>query len=364
MSATRYHTLDHWRGLAALWVVFFHACALWERPAAFPFTALHDFGRLGWFGVHLFFVISGYCLAECGARAITNKQSVPVFLLDRGCRIYPAYWAALLIAFALALAATPFNHQPVFTAADAVGALPAGYGQVIADAALIAPWASLQPYLLVSWTLTSEIAFYVLIALGIGLIRQVQRPAIALLAGVFIALAQASHLLALPGTVLDLWPEFVCGLLAWVAVHSSRAKTSVTLLATAGIGTLGLLGFILGSPSGTLPFAAAFALLLLVLKRHDESIARLRMLRFAGFLGALSYSLYLVHVPIISPAQNLLHRLLPDAGRAFWIPLLLTALAVIPAWLFYLKIEQPLESWRRRRFRPRIDSTTNPAPGN
>src|SRR5438270_12515855 len=73
--APRYQTLDHWRGLACLMIVLFHASiyvvpshdisaphdvvALQSRASSFTLGAIHC---LGW-GVPIFLVISGPCIA-------------------------------------------------------------------------------------------------------------------------------------------------------------------------------------------------------------------------------------------------------------------------------------------------------------
>jgi peptidoglycan/LPS O-acetylase OafA/YrhL len=48
-------------------------------PETQPLRWLHKFADLGWFGVHLFFVISGYCLAERAARSLSRGEGVPSF---------------------------------------------------------------------------------------------------------------------------------------------------------------------------------------------------------------------------------------------------------------------------------------------
>jgi peptidoglycan/LPS O-acetylase OafA/YrhL len=343
----RYHTLDHWRGFAALWVVWFHASALWIRPD-FPLTGLlHDFAKLGWTGVHIFFVISGYCVAERAARALGTGETAGAFLLDRARRIYPAYLAALILAILLAVMATPFNHRPVFD-----DALPGKPVQIILDAALLAPLTGHPPYLLVSWSLSCEIAFYVIVALGLAL-PGLHRGVVALILGFVLAVAQAAGLCDLPTFLLDLWPEFMCGILAWCTLQCGRCR----FLALAGIAALGALGCIHPSPTGMLPASAAFSILLIAMKPIDQRLAGLRFITWLARLGAISYSLYLVHVPFISPAQNLLHRFMPaDAPHQIWIPLALTVFALPPAWLFYRWVEKPLDQWRRSRQRRNLDS--------
>jgi peptidoglycan/LPS O-acetylase OafA/YrhL len=336
-------------------VVWFHTTAKWDRPLDPFFGWFHDLARIGWVGVDIFFVISGYCVAERAARSLRTREGAGPFILDRARRIYPAYWATLLLAMILATAATPFNGLPL------ASALPPNLLFTLIDAALLAPCLDTPAYLLVSWTLTCEMAFYALIALGLALMPFVRNATALVITGFAFAASQAVGWIDLPGRTLDLWPEFFCGLLVWQALRWERSAKSLT--AIAGIVILGLLGCIHFSPTNMLPWAACFSLLLLVLKKFDDVLARTRAFAFLGWVGVFSYSLYLIHVPFISPGMNLLHRLMPDsAPHQAWIPVALTALSLIPAWLFYRWVETPFEQWRRRRARRALDSAATVHP--
>ncbi len=355
---SRYVSLDHWRGIAALWVLGFHASYRWITPATGPLGWLHQFADLGWFGVHLFFVISGYCLAERAARNLSHDEGVLSFVRDRACRIFPLYWVVLVLSLALAAVATPFNHLPLFMTSDGSGALPGSAWVYIREAALLSPWCNETPYVLISWTLTSELAFYLLVAVGLGLIRVVRRPAIPLMIGFVLAAAQASRLLEFRVHVLEGWPEFICGMLVWLVLRPDVAN-NIRGAACSGIVALGTLGFI--NHLHILSGAAGFALLLILLKRVDGRLARMPLLRVLGMIGVFSYSLYLIHLPIISPMQNLLHRLLTAPDHRAWIPVVLGTVAVLSAWVLYRWVERPLESWRRHS-RLAIDSPVVTVP--
>src|SRR5882724_4325160 len=94
-AGNRYLTLDHWRGLAALSVASFHAISPW-RTGPHPAGAdwLVAVMGQGWKGVHLFFVISGYCIGLLALREIRGRRLPGTFLANRFLRIFPPYWAA------------------------------------------------------------------------------------------------------------------------------------------------------------------------------------------------------------------------------------------------------------------------------
>jgi peptidoglycan/LPS O-acetylase OafA/YrhL len=353
MQQTPYSSLNHWRGLAACWVVLFHASNKWNAPESWPLTWLHAVASFGWFGVHLFFVISGYCIAERAARSLEKNEPVWRFLIDRGLRIFPTYWAALAVAIALAIVATVFNHQPLVATSEAHGALPIDTKDWLVQLSLIAPWIQARGYLLVAWTLTCEVSFYVVVAAGLALARSTRIPFLALSIGCLAAVAQSAAILNIPGMVLDLWPEFMSGLLVWQAIHWRPIDPKRSLAAILVIVAIMLSAALFASPGSTLSTSCSFALLLILLHRFDHRLANWKPIRPLGFVGIFSYSLYLIHVPLISPLNNLLHRIMPSAGDYAAAPLVLTLLSLPVAWCFYRFIEAPLEQWRHSLRTPR-----------
>ena len=63
------------------------------------------------------------------------------------------------------------------------------------------------------------------------------------------------------------------------------------------------------------------------------------------FLGQISYSLYLVHVPIGMRAINLGTRFAASYPAKLLLLLFAFALSVIAAYLFYLLVEKPAQTW-------------------
>jgi peptidoglycan/LPS O-acetylase OafA/YrhL len=64
----------------------------------------------------------------------------------------------------------------------------------------------------------------------------------------------------------------------------------------------------------------------------------------------MSYSLYLIHVPVASPINNLLARFIPAHSPVYLVSILLAIVAsVVAAALFFAYVETPVENWRRSR---------------
>lgn len=341
-AGSRYLTLDHWRGFASLWVLLFHSNR--GTPGLTP-DWLGDFVSRGWLGVQVFFVVSGYCIAERVARESQRSGSVTGFLRDRFLRIYPPYWMALLCLLVLNVAAALVKGLPLSTPA----VLPAGALNWLAAGAAVEPWLGQATFLLVAWTLTYELGFYLCAAIGLTLAQRTSRPwlmpawwTLLLVVGLVPALTAWLPL-------LSLWPHFALGGLVWLAWH--RAGTAVRRLA-AGTAAIALVWVAswwqpldIAQP---LRFGCGCAWLLLVLRRWDASLAAFAPLRWLGWVGGFSYSLYLIHAPIVGKLGNLLERV-PLLARQPLLLLLLSSLVAIPcAWLFYRLIELRSEAFRHR----------------
>ena len=88
--------IDALRGVAALAVVLFHYTTRFVElyaPAATPSFAV----PLGHYGVNLFFIISGFVIFMTLARTQRSMD----FVVSRFSRLFPAYWAAIAITYAI-----------------------------------------------------------------------------------------------------------------------------------------------------------------------------------------------------------------------------------------------------------------------
>jgi peptidoglycan/LPS O-acetylase OafA/YrhL len=139
--------LDALRGFAALCVVFDHGSTLLLRPVR---DFLYQWLNLGQFGVFVFFLVSGYIIPA----SLERKGSVPRFWTGRLFRLYPMY----VVALGLAIVAYLTRHGTIR------GAEHHPLQSVLA-------WLLMLPNLLtgpnvpnVTWTLSYEMVFYLLLA--------------------------------------------------------------------------------------------------------------------------------------------------------------------------------------------------------
>jgi exopolysaccharide production protein ExoZ len=317
---------------------------------------LGEFVRFGWLGVPVFFVISGYCIAERTAREGRAGGGGGRFLLDRLLRIYPPYWAALLLLVILNVSAAWWKG----TSLNAPFVLPAGPGGWLRAVLCVEPWFGFATFHLVAWTLAYEVGFYFCAAGGLVAHRLIPRPWLMplwwglLLVGGLVPASAAWF------PLLKLWPQFALGGMVWLAWQGDRSVGSRLTIGTIAVAVVALaVGWQtgeIGRPLSSwqpadvglsLVAACACAWLLLVLRCWDGPLAAAPGLRWLGWIGTFSYSLYLVHAPVVSKlARGLEH--LPVAGAHRDAVIVLACVGTLPcAWLFYRAVELRSESFRR-----------------
>ena len=95
-SSTRLHGLDHLRAIAILLVMIFH------YGSSIP-AFLEPIRTIGWTGVDLFFVLSGYLIGYQLLKEYQREQQINFkqFYIKRFFRIIPAYISVLILYFSL-----------------------------------------------------------------------------------------------------------------------------------------------------------------------------------------------------------------------------------------------------------------------
>ena len=301
----RNHTVDALRAFAALWVCLFH------------FTVATGVGAYGYLGVTIFFVISGFIVPYSMVRGGYTIAAWPTFMLKRLARLEPPYLASLALILALGAFDMFRGFPQEWTAAQIAGHL--GY----ANAFLGLPWLN-GPY----WSLAVEFQFYILMGLALPLLMRASTPARRLAC---LALASCVPLL-LPGrsnaTLLPFLPVFAAGTLTFLFATNliGRKSYCAALAVLAGI-------LIKTSDTGTALATTGTAIVIVTVR-----IPRVAPI---AWLGAISYSLYLLHVPIGYRLMHMIRRL--SDGEVGPTLLIVAALAasIAGAALLHRFVEQP-----------------------
>lgn len=137
--------LDFLRAFAALWVFVFHFMEI--VPEALKPSLVSFYVIVGWNGVDLFFVLSGFLIGSILCRSDENVKS---FVIRRFFRIYPAYLLVVALCLFINKPYLLDNTMLLLSHLFLFNNLIQGYGGAING---------------VLWTLGAEFQFYIMAAL-------------------------------------------------------------------------------------------------------------------------------------------------------------------------------------------------------
>lgn len=348
--------LDGLRGLAALYVVLFH-CWLYAFPG-YPNSSaprVLDVLMFGRIAVVFFLVLSGFSLAISPARHGWRSGGVVQFLRRRAWRILPPYWAALALSLVISLFVVPASHYgPPNTSSLLV------YGLVLQDV-FFAPTPNGA-----FWSIGVEAELYLLFPL----VLLVRRRFSAAAAVACVTLPVIVRGLLAPGSNPvegDNWlaphlaPVFVAGVVgAGIVVASERVRRLPWgwFAVLAALPVLAL-GFIQGSVWTVrhyfwidLAIAPAMTMLIAAVATGQPAwLVRLLTARPLQRLGDSSYSLYLIHLPIVLVVIRRVapHFVAPGLHTFCFTLLVGLPVSLLTAWLFSRIFELPFKrnrSWK------------------
>jgi peptidoglycan/LPS O-acetylase OafA/YrhL len=345
--------LDGLRGLAALYVLVFHCWLLtFHGFPANPGPAWLGWLLYGHLAVVFFLVLSGFSLALSSAGKGWQLGGVARFARRRAWRIVPPYWAALAFSLVMAWAVMPQPHSGPPTGRSIVV-----YGLLLQDAA-VAPTPNGA-----FWSIAVEAELYLVFPILLILRRRL--GAAVVLAAVFVPVA-AMGLLApdvspvdkLSGVTPQLAPLFTAGLIAaGVSVAGERVQRLpwqwLAALCAAPVVVLMLLKGSVWTVQHyfwiDLAVSPAIAMLLAAVSTgRPAALVRLLASRPVRGLGRFSYSLYLIHLPIVLVVSHKLVTPHVASGMpAFWATLAVAApVSLATARLFAAVFEIPFQRYR------------------
>lgn len=357
--AKRLESVDGLRGLACLIVLLFHCCAYFGKSAwpAVNIGSLHvtqaRIFAYGYGGVDLFFVLSGFCLAY----PIMSRMDRPVdwkqYALNRVRRIIPPYWAAVALFAAMSLLIAHYRPEPIYSQH------PLGWPglhQFVYCLLLVAPAFNSS-----FWTLVVEWRWYFILPVLIWLWHKIGAVGVLLftipisLFAIFVYMpSHQEHLKFFVGHIPIFIPLFAIGICTASLVSQAQNSWQRNLVRFAPVGiVLSALTVWIYTPIWQTGFPPVGAVLRLVTfgplcffavlaATHEGPVKRWLSWRPLVGVGTFSYSLYLIHEPLISLAAiMILPKHWPNIVQFSCQVLILPALMIGLAYLFFLAFEKP-----------------------
>ncbi|RJT37574.1 acyltransferase [Mesorhizobium waimense] len=378
-AGERFLVLDSWRGICALLVALFH----------FPTSSMISqsaFVGASYLFVDFFFVLSGFVIASSYAGRLNEPDEVAHFALVRFGRIYPLHLVMLaaFAAFEILRLLLPQLHG--------TGAAPFTGGfdvKSLVTNLFLLQGMGLDDHLswnAPSWSISAEFFAYLMFA-GVVFVAG-QRAWIWFVAA---ALTAPLFLLAFSNRHMDVSFDFgfirclygfsLGALLAWFqhdsiaearqSLAGSRARLAWTLAEIMMIAAIGLFVSLAGTNDAGIAAPFVFALALYLFAHEGGLVSALLRSRPMLTLGALSYSIYMVHIFVQARMINvaaLIERKLglglvgdiavrgeaatgfgaasPWLGFAAIVAMLIAT--IVASWFTWRFVEMPALAWFRR----------------
>ena len=341
-ASIRLSGIEGLRGLAAGVVVFHHVASYLSGKDA---GVLFEVSKLCAHGLTLFFALSGFLLFKPFVEAIIGGAAAPSlkrYAMNRAVRIYPAY-IVILVTVSVFIGAAFTGGAPELNMPDPVGFIHDPV-MLIVNALIIQTY--VPGFILTgigpAWSLTAEVLFYFLLPVICWCMRRLVAAGVSK----WVAILTPIGVLIATGITITIWAAglksgldplakyeaswgqtwsavlersffgqadlFAYGMLAAVALVVLRTggismivqpKVLITGCAVSGLVVLSLLavptlfGNAIGVAAGllilgvTVPFMRQ--------SRNRNSLASILEIAPLRYLGLISYSVYLWHVPVI-----------------------------------------------------------------
>jgi len=360
-SSNRSLPMEGMRGLAALLVFFVHFDTLFGRWA--PKSSIVEFlsrfsGAFGHTGVDIFFVLSGFLIYGI---TVKKKPSYHEFILRRIQRLFPVFLTVLGFYQVLSILFPHLSKIPK-TAGHA-------FVYILANIAMLPGIVRMEPIIIVAWSLSYELAFYLSIPILIHCLHM-RKWTTSHRVGFFLILSAGFTILYASGVVhhhrLIL---FGAGIILWELVQEttfpsilkSRGEIIAIICFLANLAVIGIYGMqtmntqlVLSTTrwwygAGLFVTAFWFSSFALAFNGHLKTLFSWSPLRW---LGNMSYSYYLIHGVTLQGLRLCVQYLSPSHSHSsvFFIFLLFMGMLVtlLTSSALFLLIEKPFSLSSKR----------------
>jgi peptidoglycan/LPS O-acetylase OafA/YrhL len=360
----RLEALDGLRGVAILLVLCFHITH--ALPPARGAVGLYELAfRIGWTGVDLFFVLSGFLIT----RILLDTRDAPHYFRNfyarRALRILPLYYGVLVLVFLV----PQMVRVPELAAFQTSPRDQLWYWFYLQNFHPLRNEAfKLVPAL---WSLAVEEQFYLFWPLALLLTPRrhaLSLIAVVLLGGVALRLWGVLHYPD-PGPLYFYTPARLDGLALGAAIAAmardpgwpARRRTTGIVLGTAGAALLAMVYALAGAGPTSPPMlivgypaiaSLAAAALIAALGRRDSMMPRLLRIRSLRTVGKYSYGMYVLHQPVILMLRGMGLEPGPEIGQSALAAAGYTGLVVAAtmgaAWCSWHGLEKYFLRWKHR----------------
>lgn len=332
-TGNRFAILDALRGIAATAVMLFHFLGAYHNEFGYATAPLLGF-EWGFYGVQLFFIISGFVIYY----SISNSSSIKDFLVKRFIRLYPTYWFCMAITF-------------IVVSWFGLTGREAGWKDALVNISMFQGMFHVKFVDPSYWSLSIELFFYLFIATVFYF--NWQRYMSGILVAWLLLIAIYNFVFRIPGAGLFFNLQYGMLFVAGIAFYRIKIQQQEGWFNHALIAVSYLLClFILKHMDGYLwGITTVYVLFYLAIYGQLGFMEN----KFFFFFGRISYALYLIHDNV---GLVFLQECKKHGYASPWLAIFPICISILLAWLITDFFEKRVTGWMRRKWQ---SISTNPA---
>lgn len=347
-----YSSLQVGRAVAAILVLLFHLGGIISSERYFGVSEFYTLFSFGSSGVEFFFVLSGFIIYNAHKNDLSQPFKIYKYIKKRFIRIFPTYWMVFIIVYIVAFFSSSSDILPtdISIIVKSLLLLPQDLNEVGGTGA---------PVIAVAWSLQYEMLFYIFFAF---LILNRFLVFIFLLIFLFLQISYFGKPLFFP---INFFLNYYVTLFFMGILISKIMDYNLKFNYVKYFGFIGFtlyLSMVLDTvfeyhffkEFRIVFYGVASSLIILFIVKMEEEGYDFRKFKKMNLLGNASYSLYLLHYPIMVVVAklfvvlNLVNYGIISTLLAF---LFILFICILLSILFHLKIETPVLKFLKMKFR-------------